>query len=263
MLLDPKLLSYINKIIYNKKENQINEDRKRAAKEVLIEKNYENICNFQLLKYSNTTDKPVVIGLSLKFKILIGIIISFFVIWAFCAFCCSYFNCCQKIYSSICCCCCNFCNNCITCYQCIFCGIIKYIISKIWAFCFPGRITSNNIDRAFNPQSDSERRLTGTSDQTNPQGTGDQANNQGAGDQTNPQGTGEQTNHQGAGDQTNPQGIEVKTNQQGTGEQTNHQGAGDQTNPQEIGNQANLQGAGDQTNPQEIEVKTNQQGTNG
>ena len=263
MLLDPSLLSYINKIIYNKKENQINEDRKRAAKEVLIEKNYENICNFQLLKYSNTTDKAVVIGLSLELKILIGIIISFFVIWVFCAFCCSYFNCCQKIYTNICCCCCNFCNNCITCYQCIFCEIIKYIISKIWAFCFPGRITSNNIDRTFNPQSNSERRLTGTSDQDNPQGTGDQANNQGAGDQTNPQGIGEQTNHQGAGDQTNPQGVEVKTNQQGTGEQTNPQGTGEQTNPQGEGDQTNPQGTGEQTNPQGIEVKPNQQGTSG
>ena len=170
MLLDPSLLSYINKIIYNKKEYKISEDRKKAAEEVLIVKNYENICNKQLLKYSNTTDKSVVTRLSFKWKIIICIIISFFVIWAIFSLCCTYCNCCHKICSTICCCCCECCNNCITCCQCIFCKKIKSIIDKI----FPGRITSNYIDTAFGQQNDREGSPPGTGDQTNPPGGGGQ-----------------------------------------------------------------------------------------
>ena len=51
MLLDPSLHSYIKQIIFN--FDAITEDRKRAAKEALIKKNYENICNLKLLEYSN------------------------------------------------------------------------------------------------------------------------------------------------------------------------------------------------------------------
>ena len=74
MLLDPSLLSYIYRVIFNNKNN-ISLDRINAAKEALVSKNYENICNLQLLKFTNCTDQPVDIPYTL-FKVLeiIGII---------------------------------------------------------------------------------------------------------------------------------------------------------------------------------------------
>ena len=54
MLYDPHLTSYLQKSISN--ENDISEKRINSVKNALNEKDYENICNLQLLKFYNPED---------------------------------------------------------------------------------------------------------------------------------------------------------------------------------------------------------------
>ena len=132
MLLDPSLLSYIYRVIFNNKNN-ISLDRINAAKEALVTKNYENICNLQLLKFTNCTDQPVDIPYTL-FKVLeiIGIVCASifipYILLFFFTCCCKENEFCKKLHSCCCCsCCCSVesCWNFIT-FQCKCCNCKQY-----------------------------------------------------------------------------------------------------------------------------------------
>lgn len=111
MLIDPSLLSYLNKIIFN--QNIINNHRIKAAKEALTKKNYENICNLQLLEFSNATLENVRLDLGLKWYIIaffIIFILAILYIIASCFLSYEQCDCFKKLHDKIkekCCCCCK------------------------------------------------------------------------------------------------------------------------------------------------------------
>ena len=76
MLLALNLLSYINKIVSND-EIVINEDRMNSAKEILNEKNYENICNEKLLELIKPKTEKLSKEKSNKLLIIILIFVGF------------------------------------------------------------------------------------------------------------------------------------------------------------------------------------------